>query len=78
MARQAVSRLKAFKKARVPVDVYLADQLIVPMALAGGGRFLTEKPSPHTLTVMELLPKFLKMKARRTEVRSGAWLIEIS
>ena len=77
VARQAFNRLISLRKAGVPVDVHLADQLIVPLALAGGGSFLTEKPSLHTLTVMELLPKFGNMKARASEIRSGAWLIEI-
>lgn len=78
VARQAINRALQFLGAHVPIDVHLADQLIVPLALAGGGRFLTEKPSLHTLTMLELLPLFTDLKATAAQVESKAWLIEIS
>lgn len=43
----------------VPVYKYLADQLIIPMALAGGGCFVTNEPTMHTLTNIEVVKKFL-------------------
>ena len=55
VARQAADRAMAFLRAEVPVERHLADQLLVPLALAGGGTFLTEKPTLHTKTCMELL-----------------------
>ncbi len=64
VARQAADRALAFAKAEVPVERHLADQLIVPLALAGGGRFLTEKPSLHATTCMELLPLFTDIKVK--------------
>ena len=48
VARSAVEAAKAWLEAGVPVDEHLADQLLIPMALAGGGSFRTTKPSlPH-------------------------------
>ena len=78
VAHQAINRALQFLGAHVPVDAHLADQLIVPLALAGGGRFLTEKPTLHTLTVMELLPLFIDLKAEALEAGPKSWLIEIS
>lgn len=78
VAGRAVSRALQFLGAHAPIDGHLADQLIVPLALAGGGRFLTEKPSLHTLTVMELLPLFTDLQTKATQVENKAWLIEIS
>ena len=43
----------------IPVYKHLADQLIIPMALAGGGNFVTTKPTLHTLTNIEVVKKFL-------------------
>lgn len=78
VARAALDRLLRFMSARVPVDAYLADQLIVPLALAGGGCFLTEKPSLHALTVLDILPKFTGLKAQAREIGPKAWLVEIA
>ncbi|UQZ88961.1 RNA 3'-phosphate cyclase [Deltaproteobacteria bacterium Smac51] len=77
VARQATSRMLQFLKADVPVEACLADQLIVPLALASGGRFITEKPTLHTQTVLELLPYFTDLKTSLTEVSSRSWLVEI-
>ena len=40
-----------------PVDQHLADQLLLPMALAGGGEFVTTAPTPHTLTNIAVIEK---------------------
>ena len=77
VARQAADRAIEFLRAKVPVDRYLADQLLVPLALAGGGAFLTEKPTPHTRTCMELLPLFMNVKARAVQQNSRAWRITL-
>jgi len=77
VARQAANRAMAFFKAEVPVEKHLADQLLVPLALAGGGNFLTEKPSLHTKTCMELLPLFMNIKARAVQQNAKAWRITL-
>lgn len=43
----------------VPVGPHLADQLLLPMALLGGGRFLTAPPSAHTTTNADVINAFL-------------------
>ena len=44
VARSAVLAAKTWLESNVPVDEHLADQLLIPMALAGGGSFRTTKP----------------------------------
>lgn len=78
VAGQAIDRLLKIIRADVPVDAHLADQLIVPLALAGGGRLLTETPTLHTRTVMEMLPEFAPLKAAASPVNSRSWLIEVA
>jgi RNA 3'-terminal phosphate cyclase (ATP) len=68
----------AFLRAKVPVEKHLADQLLVPLALAGGGSFLTEKPSSHARTCMELLPLFMKIKARAAPQSAKAWRVTLA
>ena len=37
---------------------YLADQLLLPFSLAGGGSFTTVKPSPHARTAVDIIERF--------------------
>jgi len=73
VAREAASYLEA----NVPVGEHLADQLLLPMALGGGGVFRTVKPSQHCLTQIELLKLFLGTETTTTEETKGAWRIEV-
>jgi len=59
VAREAIDAAKAWLQAGVPVDEYLADQLLLPMALEGSGSFRTTKPSLHTITNAAIIRRFL-------------------
>jgi RNA 3'-terminal phosphate cyclase (ATP) len=59
------------------VGEHLADQLLLPMALAGGGSFRTAPPSSHTRTQMELLERVLGVKITATDRGDGAFEIEV-
>jgi RNA 3'-terminal phosphate cyclase (ATP) len=41
-----------------PVGTYLADQLLLPCAWAGGGEFVTAAPTEHFRTNLDLIEKF--------------------
>jgi RNA 3'-terminal phosphate cyclase (ATP) len=45
--------------ANVPVGEHQADQLVLLLALAGEGAFLTLAPTLHTRTQIDLIPRFL-------------------
>ncbi len=60
-----------------PVGGYLADQLLVPMALAGGGAFRTLPPSRHTLTNIEVLKAFLDIDVTVTRESRESCVIEL-
>lgn len=55
----AVEAAQAYLTANVPVGEHLADQLLIPLALAGGGSFVTTTPTPHTRTNAEVIGLFL-------------------
>jgi RNA 3'-terminal phosphate cyclase (ATP) len=59
VAGNACNEAFAFLQAGVPVGTHLADQLLVPMALAGGGTFRTLAPTSHTLTNADVIRRFL-------------------
>jgi RNA 3'-terminal phosphate cyclase (ATP) len=60
VAAQAVAEMLAFIDNGAAVDYHLADQLLVPMALAHGrSAFTTNRLTRHTLTNAALLPQWL-------------------
>jgi RNA 3'-terminal phosphate cyclase (ATP) len=62
-------------EAGVPVWEHLADQLLLPMALAGGGSFLTSEPSLHAHTNMDIIRRFIDIPFRVEPLGNGAWQI---
>src|SRR5712691_6074621 len=59
VAEEACDEARAYLAAAVPVGIHLADQLLIPMALAGGGMFRTLKPTAHTMTNAAVIRRFL-------------------
>ena len=59
VAQRAVDEVRDYLTAGVPVGPYLADQLIVPLALAGGGSFRTGPLSRHAASNMAVIRDFL-------------------
>ncbi|MBN1501872.1 MAG: RNA 3'-terminal phosphate cyclase [Spirochaetes bacterium] len=77
VAENAVSEAEKYIKAEVPVGEHLADQLIIPICMAGKGAFRTMKPSLHTLTNIEVVKKFIDISIQVTEVNGKEWEIKI-
>lgn len=59
VADRACNELEAYLRADVPVGEHLADQLLLPLAVAGGGRFRCTPLSSHALTNIETIRHFL-------------------
>ena len=64
VAARACDELEAFLRAGVPVGVHLADQLLLPLAVAGGGRFRTAPLSSHATTNIDTIRRFLDVPIR--------------
>jgi RNA 3'-terminal phosphate cyclase (ATP) len=69
VALRAVREAQEYLAAEVPVGRHLADQLLLPMALAGGGSFRSLSPTLHATTNMEVIQRFLPI-AMTVEQRS--------
>jgi RNA 3'-terminal phosphate cyclase (ATP) len=59
VARDAIAQARRFIASGAAVSEHLADQLLVPMALAGGGSFTMDVLSQHTRTNAEVIARFL-------------------
>ena len=77
VAKQAVRAARRYLAAGVPVGEYLADQLLLPMALAGGGVFRTLAPSRHLRTNIDVLKAFLDVQVEVIEEGRDQFRIEI-
>ena len=59
VAKGLAKEVQAYLASGAPVGSHLADQLLLLMALAGGGRFVTQRPTLHTTTNVETIQRFL-------------------
>lgn len=59
-----------------PVGTHLADQLLVPMGLAGGGSFTTREPTSHTETNAIVIRRFLQVDVDMRET-NGKWRVAV-
>lgn len=62
IAERAVKEMRSYLVAGVPVGEHLADQLLLPLALAGSGAYRTLPLSLHATTQIGLIPEFLDVR----------------
>lgn len=77
VAREACREALDYQAAGVPVGPHLADQLLLPLALAGG-RFRTVEPTGHTRTQLTVVERFLSVTTGAAERSDGSWMIEVT
>ena len=75
VAEQAVKATQAYLNAKVPIGSYLADQLLIYLALAAKGQFVTLQPSLHTLTNISVIQKFLGKTIVPQQLDHDCWKI---
>lgn len=59
VAEKAANEANRYLAAHVAVGEHLADQLLLPLALAGGGAFTTLPLTRHALTNLDVIQRFL-------------------
>jgi RNA 3'-terminal phosphate cyclase (ATP) len=72
VAERVAQEARRYLAADVPVGPHLADQLLLPMALAGGGAFRTVPLSRHASTNLEVIGQFLGTSIDVTPVGDSA------
>lgn len=64
VADGVADEVRAYLDGSAAVGPHLADQLLLPMAIAGGGSFTTSAPTPHTQTNASTIAEFLDINVR--------------
>jgi RNA 3'-terminal phosphate cyclase (ATP) len=77
VAEGAVSAAQTYLDAGVPVGKFLADQLVLPFALAGGGSFKALPLSRHAVTNIEVVKKFLDVDVRVSSESEHVCTVEL-
>ncbi len=73
VAHQALDRYRAHVASNAVVSEHLADQLLVPFALAGEGEFITGHPSSHAVTNAQTIGQFLGTKIEFHQEPEKTW-----
>ncbi|MGK0187454.1 MAG: hypothetical protein ACI9R3_003242 [Verrucomicrobiales bacterium] len=77
VALEAAKGMSHYLGANAVVGRRLADQLLLPMSLAGCGEFVTMNPSNHTLTNAAMIEQFLDVTIEIVELEAGQWKIAV-
>lgn len=77
VAKRAIGRMRGYLESEAFAGPYLADQLLLPFALAGGGSFTTVKPSQHSLTAADVIARFLDQRPVFVQQPGGTHLMTL-
>ena len=78
VGEKAAKRMAGYLASEAFAGPYLSDQLLLPMALAGWGRFCTVKPSQHAQTGAEVIARFLDVSIGFEEQENGCHVVSVS
>lgn len=71
VGREAAEEAREYLDSKAPIGRHLADQLLLPLALAGQGSFRTLAPTSHTRTQAEVIRWFLDVEIGMREGAGG-------
>jgi RNA 3'-terminal phosphate cyclase (ATP) len=77
VATEACDEAWRYLRAEIPVGIHLADQLLLPMALAGCGTFRTLTPTEHTKTNAAVIQRFLDLPIAFTSLSSDVTEVRV-
>lgn len=77
VAERAVKEARRYLAVDVAAGEYLADQLLIPMALAGGGSFTTLPLSRHSTTNIAVIGKFLDAGISIEQTGERIWNVRV-
>jgi len=71
VAEDVAQEARDYLSAGAPVGDHLADQLLLPMALGDGGRFITARATPHLRSNIAIIERFTKRRIAVEPVADG-------
>ncbi len=73
VAKRCANQVKSYLTAGVPVGRFLADQMLIPLFMAGAGKFLTLPPTRHTTTNMDVIKQFMDLDITHREIQKNRY-----
>jgi RNA 3'-terminal phosphate cyclase (ATP) len=77
VADAVIDQARHYLSTTAPVGEYLADQLLIPLAMAGGGAFRAVGLSRHARTNIEVIEKFLPIRIESSSAEAGGVTISV-
>lgn len=77
VAAAVADEAERYLAADVPVGEHLADQLLLPLALAGGGALVTLPPTSHATTNIDTIGAFLDVQITTRKLSAQRWRIDV-
>ncbi len=77
VAKELAKQVNSYLDSAAVVDEYLADQLLLPLALAKGGEFSTQVLSEHTRTQAMMIQRFLDCEIVFEPLPNQAYLVRV-
>ncbi len=77
IAERLADDVSAYLTSGAYASEYLADQLLLPMALAGQGQFTTSAASAHLRSNAALIEKFVAVEISYEPVTSNCWRVSV-
>ncbi len=77
VAERAVQAIRRYQVSTAPVGVYLADQLMLLMAVGKGGVFRTMKPSLHSQTNRDVIHLFTDRRFKFEQLAKDLWEVRL-
>ncbi|UCE88119.1 MAG: RNA 3'-terminal phosphate cyclase [Pseudomonadota bacterium] len=78
VAGGVVDAVRRYLASGAPVGEHLADQLLLPLAMAGAGAFVSLPPTRHTTTNIAVIGRFLDMAIDCEALADGNWRIAVA
>ena len=78
VAKRTLGQVMQYLRNGWVVGQYLADQLLLPLALGAGGHYLTGQPTRHAETNAEVIRKFLNVKINFIPQTDRLYEMEVS
>jgi RNA 3'-terminal phosphate cyclase (ATP) len=71
VAEKVAAEARGWLESGAPVGEHLADQLVIPLAMAGRGAYRIGPPSPHLVTNLAVVLRFLDVRLECVAVADG-------
>ncbi|KAA8734696.1 RNA 3'-terminal phosphate cyclase [Acinetobacter qingfengensis] len=78
IANHLAEQVKQYMESSAAVDEYLADQLLLPLALGQGGEFTAQYISEHTRTQASMIEKFIECDIEFIELNKNLFQIKVN